>query len=72
MNDSSPLTLILGIACFLIYFAPFSVSYWRNHPNKLPIFLVNLFLGWTLIGWFFALIWSTLHIKREITHVYTS
>lgn len=27
----------------------------RKKPNILTIFLINLFLGWTIIGWFYAL-----------------
>ena len=29
------------------------------------IFLVNLFFGWTIIGWILALIWSVLHEERR-------
>lgn len=30
----------------------------RNHTNTLSIFLLNLFLGWTFLGWIGALVWS--------------
>ena len=39
-----------------IYFLPFLVAY--NHKNAVGIFVLNLFLGWTLIGWVGALIWA--------------
>jgi hypothetical protein len=30
----------------------------RRHRNLLPIILVNIFLGWTFVGWIVALIWA--------------
>lgn len=47
--------LIIGL---LVYFIPCFVAAYRNHPNGAPIAVVNLFLGWTLIGWVVALAWS--------------
>jgi len=42
----------------LIYFTPSLVSKLRGHNNSTPIFIINLFLGWTLLGWVAALAWS--------------
>jgi hypothetical protein len=42
----------------LIYFLPTIVALSRGHLSALAIFLLDLFLGWTLIGWLVALIWS--------------
>jgi hypothetical protein len=44
---------------FLIYFAPSIVALARHKRNTLSIFLLNLFLGWTLIGWIIALVWAS-------------
>lgn len=44
---------------FLIYFAPTIVALARHKRNTLSIFLLNLFLGWTLIGWIIALVWAS-------------
>jgi len=30
----------------------------RHHHNGLAIFMLNLLLGWTVIGWVVALIWA--------------
>ena len=43
-----------------IYFIPALVALVRNHHNKLAICLLNVFLGWTLIGWIVALVWSAM------------
>lgn len=32
---------------------------WKNkHPNLTAIGLVNIFLGWSLVGWVFAVVWA--------------
>lgn len=40
----------------LMYFLPAIIG--RNKHDAAGIFLVNLFLGWTVIGWVIALIWA--------------
>ena len=46
-------------AMFLIsYFMPTFVARTRKHVNKNAIFMVNLFAGWTGLGWFGAMLWS--------------
>ena len=46
------------IVATLIYFLPSIIALARGHLSTLAIFLLNLFLGWTLLGWLIALIWS--------------
>jgi hypothetical protein len=41
-----------------IHFLPTIVALLRNSRHVLAIFLINLFLGWTVIGWIVALIWA--------------
>lgn len=43
---------------FIIYFIPPIMAEKRRHHNKMAISLLSLLLGWTVIGWFIALIWS--------------
>ena len=55
---SNSMPLVLGIILFLlIYFIPSIVGYKKNNAGA--ILALNLFLGWTLIGWIVALIWAT-------------
>jgi len=54
--------LLFGLAIYL-YFLPFMIARRRNHPQKNPILIVNIFLGWTLIGWVAALAWSLWNYK---------
>ena len=56
----------LGLLVFLVamafgvlfYLVPTSVAILRGHPKIGPILLVNLLLGWTLLGWAVALAWA--------------
>ncbi len=48
---------LIGIA---IYFIPTIIGIVRKKSNLLLIFLLNLLLGWTLIGWIVALILALL------------
>jgi hypothetical protein len=41
-----------------IYFAPSFVAAYRNSANRIGVFFLNLFLGWTIIGWIAALLWA--------------
>jgi len=50
--------LVTIVICAAIYFAPTIIAIRRGHLQILPIGLLNVFLGWTLIGWVCALIWS--------------
>ncbi|MBS9781712.1 MAG: superinfection immunity protein [Gammaproteobacteria bacterium] len=49
--------LIVIFIC-LIYLIPTFIAHNRKHHNTLAIFLTNLLLGFTIIGWIAALIWS--------------
>jgi len=53
--------LLLGV-----YFLPYIVAAIRQHPQQAPLFLVNLFLGWTLVGWVVALAWASWNYDRPV------
>lgn len=40
------------------YFLPTLIASGRHLPERIAIAMLNLFLGWTVIGWFIALIWA--------------
>ncbi len=46
----------------LFYFLPFAIAFHRKRANTSAIFALNLFLGWSLIGWVVALVWA---LKEE-------
>jgi len=41
-----------------IYFLPAIIAGHRHLHERTAITLLNLFLGWTFIGWVIALIWA--------------
>lgn len=41
-----------------LYFLPAIIGEARKHNDKNAITALNLFFGWTLLGWFVCLIWS--------------
>lgn len=46
------------MGCLIAYFLPSLVASRRKHSNLGAIQALNIFLGWTFIGWVIALIWS--------------
>jgi ABC-type sugar transport system permease subunit len=42
----------------LFYFLPFAIAFNKKRANSGAIFALNLFLGWSLIGWVVALVWA--------------
>ncbi len=52
--------ILIGILILaFIHFLPMIIALKRNHKNKIPIILINIFLGWSLVGWVIALVWAT-------------
>jgi hypothetical protein len=58
MQNFTIAELVLLTLVPVIYFLPSFIALLRQHKNKLSIFLLNLFLGWTVIGWVSSLVWS--------------
>lgn len=57
--------VMIGIAMTL-YFAPTLIAGVRGNPNTLAIGLINLFLGWTFIGWVVALVMAAWAKKTQL------
>ena len=53
------LLILVGVA----YPIPALIAAARGHPNVIAISVVDLVLGWTVIGWLGALAWSFGHRK---------
>ena len=50
MQDLSCLELLMIASIFAVYFLPSLIAFAREHKNRLAIFLLNLLLGWTVLG----------------------
>lgn len=57
------LFLVVGF----VYLVPAVVAVERRHPQAAAIAALNLLLGWTLLGWVGALVWSLTAIPRPST-----
>jgi hypothetical protein len=42
----------------VMYFLPSIIALARSKRDLLAIFLLNLFLGWSVIGWIVTLVWA--------------
>lgn len=41
-----------------VYFVPAIIAWQRRHRHRVAILVLNIFLGWTFIGWVIALVWA--------------
>ncbi|SHG87904.1 superinfection immunity protein [Bradyrhizobium erythrophlei] len=65
-NTSDNGAALIGLLVILsLYFIPTSISLIRRHRQTLAIFMTNLLLGWTILGWIAALIWACTAPKSE-------
>lgn len=55
--------IIIFLVC--LYSLPASVAISLKHKNADAIFVLNLFLGWTFIGWVGALVWALCKSTKE-------
>ena len=56
-TSSHPLwNTFLFLFCAFVYFLPTIAG--RHKHNASAIALLNLFLGWTVLGWIIALVWA--------------
>ncbi len=53
---STETAILITIILIAIYFLPTLVA--QGKRNVGAVFVLNLFLGWTLIGWVIALVWG--------------
>jgi uncharacterized membrane protein YqaE (UPF0057 family) len=58
----TPLDILATVAC--LYFLPTLVVKIRGAKCAGGVFVLNLFLGWTVIGWLAGLIWAASTPKK--------
>ncbi|WP_299325852.1 superinfection immunity protein [uncultured Helicobacter sp.] len=52
--------VLICVASFCVYFLPSFIALMRHHSDKVLIIVVNVFFGWSVLGWILALGWSLL------------
>lgn len=58
MASGGVLLLVFSLVGLGVYFFPVVCAWSRDHSNTTAIFVLNLFLGWTVIGWVGAMVWA--------------
>ncbi len=53
------------IVLVLLYFLPTLVAQRRSHHQAGAITVLNVLLGWTLIGWVAALVWAATATEQQ-------
>ncbi len=56
MSDMAPMMALMFAV--VLYFIPAMVAVERGHRNTVAICVLNVLLGWTLLGWVVALVWA--------------
>lgn len=51
---------------FVLYFLPTIIAVIKSKRDTVAILLLNVFLGWSVIGWIIALVWAA---KQDVPAV---
>lgn len=63
MESALPLFILFAAVA---YFLPAMVAAGRHHHQTAAIFTLDLLLGWTLLGWIAALVWSLTAVQPAV------
>jgi hypothetical protein len=69
-NDADllgPVNFLLFLTLLAVYLLPSVLSAYRNCESALWIAVLNVFLGWTIVGWVAALGWASSGKIRPVT-----
>ena len=56
--EMGAILIFASLFAIAFYFLPIIIAAIRGHNNCLSIFILNLLLGWTFVGWVVALVWA--------------
>ena len=57
--------VVIGLIAFCIYFLPSFIAFGRAKKQLLAIFVINLLLGYTVLGWVGALVWALIREESD-------
>lgn len=69
LNKIMAIIILLIVIGVLVYFIPSFVAHGKVHFKG--ILLLNIFLGWTLLGWLASLIWAVTSPRDAMKYIYT-
>jgi len=56
-------TFLTAILLAAVYLLPWIIAAGRDHDRRSAIFWLDVLLGWTVLGWIAALVWSLRHTE---------
>ena len=56
---------LICFAIFALYFLPYLISNNKKYQSEKSMFLLNLFLGWTIIAWIILLIIALTYSEKK-------
>ena len=56
--------VLIDLTLFILYWAPSIIAALRKVHGIGQVIVVNLFLGWTVIGWIIALVMAFRHVPK--------
>jgi hypothetical protein len=65
MSDTV-LAILLIIVALVLYFLPTIIARNRYHHQGSAIFVLNVLLGWTALGWVLALVWACTAVQAHV------
>jgi Superinfection immunity protein len=63
MQDTGNGLMVLVVLAVSLYMLPAICAWQRGHPQTMAIAILDLFLGWSILGWVLALVWAATAIK---------
>lgn len=58
------------VLVLVVYFFPAIIAGVRSHHSAGAIFVLNLLLGWTVLGWVVALVWGFTSVKENDINIF--
>lgn len=55
-----PIITALAVIWAYVYLLPSFIAFGRNHQDQYAIGALNLFTGWSFLGWVISIVWSLL------------
>jgi uncharacterized membrane protein len=59
------LSMVVALLFVAAYFLPALNARRRGHPQAGAILMLDLFLGWTVLGWVGAMVWSATAVQAK-------
>ncbi|AXF22212.1 hypothetical protein CUJ89_06855 [Burkholderia pyrrocinia] len=53
-----------AVVILALYFIPSLIAFKRRHHNRVAITGLNVLLGWSVLGWIAAFVWSLTAVTK--------